>query len=750
MKKTEFQISIQIKLICLIFLFLFSFQALFSQRNIKYKDVYKVITERSKEEAYSLLLVFQKQEPFNANTYLQLGLLAQYWSKEYDALTNLKDVEYFIYNTNLYFGLAYSKVDQKEIRKNDKFYQNIERFKNVESIDFEAVKLFIQEQIDANNEYKKNVKIVTNYFNLSILHYNNCINIFKEINTSNNKIKDIYLTADNELLEKLNKLENSFDSTIYYLQNYQTAIKNYPIKNYNQKYKLLPIETYRLHGLTSSDFLQDEIPIWDYRTWVKNVKQILDSDIKDMRVLITKADDQLNQDINMVLNSRDFKPDFNVQKVDEKLKFKIGKFDHKSLLLELFKYKESKLDFLVLNRDPLNNPKDSLSGFTFQQKSRFYASLIDKKNYCDSLNNSFSNRINSYDLNKYKDFFTNIYGGEAGLNNYCKFEKLFTNQTLNNSLNQYKEFFITSSKQKNTPDSIVYKNSKIQLNKSNINIDKAEIGKYYTSNIQKNNAGDFYITGYIKQDNSKSSAFVAKTNKLESIRWLQIIAPEKQEKFFASSIFSKEDGCEVIFNLIDTPFVHNQIIGFDSEGKPKEKIEVGIAGYPRYFSYDEINQKYLMVFKGLNTDPMDCLSDELIICQYDGLSKQEEWVDTLKLNGTFVDIVKMNQNIFMFTNFTNYQTPAKNITSEAGNSPEATNSLLIVLDENGKIKNETPILYREAFHIDKTIKIGSNAINLIGFKNPLSKIQQLNENEQGNFLYLLLNSNGEVYFDNWK
>ena len=57
-----------------------------------------------------------------------------------------------------------SKIDQKEVRKNDKFYLNIDRFKNREKIEFEEIKSFIQEQIDANNEYSKNVQIVTKLF----------------------------------------------------------------------------------------------------------------------------------------------------------------------------------------------------------------------------------------------------------------------------------------------------------------------------------------------------------------------------------------------------------------------------------------------------------------------------------------------------------------------------------------------------------------------------------------------------------
>ncbi len=742
MKRTENTISYSSKIISIILFILIAVQSISAQRNLKYKDVFNVVNEKSKEEAYSLLLVFQKQDPFFANTYLQLGLLAQYWSKDYDALTNLKDVEFFIYNTNLYYGLALSKIDQKEVRKNDKYYMNIERFKGTEEIDFEAVKIFIQEQLDANLEYKKNVQIVTKYFNSSILHYNNCIKIFKEINTSNNKIKDIYLTSGKEFLDKLGELESSFDSTIYYLQNYQTAIKNYPIKSYYQKYKLLPIETYRLHGLTGSDFLQDEILIWDYKTWIKNVKQVLVADIALMRSLIKKADEKLNNDINLLIESADFKSDVNYYKIDEKLKFKIGKFDHNSILLHFFKYKESKLDFLAATKDPLNNLSDSLSQFTYNQKARYYESLIIKKAICDSLNDFYFNQINSYDLNKYNDFFTDNYGGVEGLKNYSTNEKSFLNQSLSASLNNYKGFMTITENRIAFKDTILYKNSKISLNKSNISHDAAKPGKYYTSSTHQNASGDYYITGYIKLDN-KVSAFVAKTVKLESIKWLQLISPEKQEKIFGIYIVSKEDGCDVLINVYETQILKNRILAFDIEGKQKEKIEIEVNSFPRYFNFDEINQKYLIVFKGTKSDVSACYDDDLIVGQYDAISKGELWLNKLALKGSFVDIVKMDQNIFVFTSFYSYSSTDKTIESTAGNSSSTTNAFLFILNESGKLINETPILNTKTFNIIKVIKNSSNAINLIGFKKSSTESDELSD-----FLYLLLNSKGEVYFTN--
>jgi len=726
-------------------------QDVWGQKNLRYKDVYNVVSEKSKEEAYSLLLVFQKQEPFFANTYFQLGLISQYWSKDYDALTNLRDVEFFIYNTGLYFGLAKSKIDSKEIRKNDKFYMNVARFQKFEKLEADEVNAFIDEQIAANIEYKKNVYIVTNLFNASILHYNKCINLFKEINTNNNKIKDIYLTAGSSFNNQLNELESSFDSTIYYLQNYQTAIKNYPIKEYNQKYKLLPIETYRLQGLTSSDFLKNEIPIWDYGTWVKKVKQVINGDIKELRAGIDKADNLLNKNTNLLLDTKEYKADFELPHIDERLKFKIGKYDHKSILLDLFKYKESKIDFLSLSKNPINNIDDTLTDYTIAQKARFYEELLNKKIICDSLNQNFITNVNPYDLNKYSDFFTNKYGGETGLKTYSKNESNLLESNLDKSFDNYKKYLIAFSKLSKQLDSIPYKEEAIPLTKSIVDFEKAIENKYYTIDFQKLNNGDYYITGYTKQKTTETQAFIARSNKLEGIKWMKLIPLSKQGNSTGTIIQPKEDGCEVVCNLVENGTVYNQILAFDETGKQKEKFNLLTEGFPRYFSYDDINQQYLLVFKGNKPNEVDCLNDELTINQIDANSKETKWEKNLKLKGQFIDIIRMNEEIFLFANFSEYNSDSISFTSKAGIAPTSTNTMIIVIDKNGMIKKINPILKNSPYFIAKVIKINSNVINMVGLKHNLVDLYKTEEqNIDGKFLYQLVDANAEVYYDNWK
>jgi hypothetical protein len=733
-----------------VFIFFFSNQFAFGQKNLKYKDVFKTVEEKSKEEAYSVLLVYQKQDPFFANTYLQLGMISQFWSKDYDPLTNIKDVEFFIYNTNLYYGLALSKIDQKEVRKNIKYYLNIDRFKGREEVEFEEVRSYIQEQMDANTEYSKNVQIVTRLFNLSIKHYNNCVRIFKEINSNNNKIKDIYLTASARFLENLNELESSFDSTIYYLQNYQTAIKSYPIKSYNQKYKLLPIETYRLHGLTGSDFLNDEIPIWNYGVWVKNIKQVLNTEIADMRNQINIADQKLNENISMLTEAREYKPDFTRLKVDEKLKYKIGKYDYQSILLKLFNFKESKINFIADLRNPVNNPKDTLTKFSLLEKARFYESVLNSKKKCDSLNKDISSSLNVYEINKYNDFVNSKYGGDAGLKNYLKNELSFLSSQLKNSHNHFKEYLIHSFATKRSLfDSIRYKNMPFTFVGNVANFANASPNVCNVTNYMSNSNGEVYLTGFLKEGNNPFHLFLAKINSKAEIIWLKVV-PSGANNSCGLFVEAKDDGCDVLLISSNDAAIQNLILTFDPDGKQKERFDLGINAIPRYFKYDEINQKYLVLFKGIKADQIECLDDELLVLQFDPILKKEIWKQSLKVKGVFNDVLTMNQNIFIVNSFTEYQSDLGYTSSGAGKSTKSTNAIIFVVDQNGNLSKEIPILDDKPFFITNVVKINSNTLNLLGFKSEFSETKNASIGDLGELVYLLLDANGNVFYENIK
>lgn len=733
----------------ILFVFLVNNSNLFAQRNLKYKDVFRTVVDKSKEEAYSTLLIYQKQDPYFPNTYFQLGLIAQYWSKDYDALTNIRDVRLFIYNTNLYFGLAKGKITEKDVRKNAEYYKNVKGLSEIEKPSFEDVRFFISERMDENKEYEKNVNIVTNYFNSSIIHYNNCIRIFKDINENNRKIKDIFLTADEVFLKKLEQLESSFDSTIFYLQNYQTALKNYPIKDYNQKYKLFPIETYRLQGLTGSNFLNDEIRLWDYGSWTKELRKVLNNEIKPLRNDIEKANSKLDKSIAEIQKSKNYKLDFNTYTVDEKLINLIGKFDYNSILIALFKYKTAKQNFLAFTKIPLNDVKDTTSTYSLLQKARYYNELVKKKEPVDSLRADFEKRIKPEDIRKYKQFFEDNYGGDSGLKSFAQNEATFLNTTVEQSINNYKIFVLRDLLHSHSIVDLPYHNKVIHLKIENKDFNEAKAGEYVITALNKDNSGNYYAAGYMKQKNPGVSAFVLKTNKLNNIEWLKLYPVSKSADDYGSFVQATETGCELLITSIKDNQIKNYIYRLDQSGKLSSKKDISVALIPRYFNYDEINQNYLIAFKGMSIDNFESLSDNLVINRYKGNDFSQEWTSVLNVKGSLVNILKMNQSYFVFSNFTKFAAGSKIISSKAGVEEAQTNALLTVLNENGQLEKSLPYESTNPYFITNAFKLNSNTINLFGFKQPLMSICSAKPENFLKPLYLLIDANGTIYFDNW-
>ena len=240
-----------------------------AQRRLKYKDIYEIIIQGDKETSYTQLLAYQKQDPQFASTYFQLALIAKVWAKQYDPLTDFKMAQFFIYNTKLYFGLAKLKMIA-ESGKNREYYENAGIVPAKKKISPEEIAAFIDSNMVEIKEYERQITAISNYFSKTVEYYNNCVFLFKEVNRDYDKVKDIYLGSEKELIDKLTKIKIKFDSTIICFNNYSQAIKEYPILNYHQKYELKSIETFRLDGLTNANFLQNDIVLWNYSSCLLN------------------------------------------------------------------------------------------------------------------------------------------------------------------------------------------------------------------------------------------------------------------------------------------------------------------------------------------------------------------------------------------------------------------------------------------------------------------------------------------------
>jgi len=714
-----------------------------SQRKLKYKDVFDAAQNKSKPEAYTLLLSFQKQDPFFANSYFQLGAIAKFWAKDYDPLTKLPEATLFIYNTKLYYGLAKLKLAE-EGTKNRELYENSGIVPANKKLTVEEITKFIENQIIDIKEYETKIIIITNYYNKSVESYNKCVEEFKNINTDFSTIKDMLLNTDTELLKKIDKIESNFDSTIYYFNKYKTEIATFPIRSYNQQYQLKSIETFRLDGLTNANFLNNSITLWNYGEWTKNVKNELNNQIKENRISIDITNKELNKSFENIINSN-YTDDIKQYEIDKKQYYRIEKYDYNSLVSNLFSSKEKTNEYLIFSKNTLNNPQTK--GISLQKRCIYQKELIDKKRIADSINDIFSKNISENKISKYKDFFFNNYNGNQGLSNYSTSLKTTVENTQNQSFENLKQSLI-SNLFFDLSDTSFFNNKEIKISAKIVipDISNVVINNYYTTEIIQTTENEYLISGYTK-NKTKITGFIAIASQDKKI--LKLIRTENTSTSNDICLLSAvcSNSYFTILHSRTEKETKNILFQYDKNGVLQKKYDFGISDVPRMIKYDEINDNIMVVFMGNEFNSITNKSNLETIISLNLQSSELNFKQEIKVSGTIFDIIKMDTNFFIFNNFTSYtSTNGTTITSTAGNLN--TNIYLTILNEKGLVQNEHCFLTKTPIFGIKASKINSNVINILGLvTNNTNITSEIIKNNK--LYYSLISFKGEKIYSNW-
>ena len=710
-----------------------------SAERLKYDAVYKSVLSGNKDEAYTLLLAYQRQDPGFANTYFQLGIIAKEWAKSYNPYKEFIYTKLFIYNAKLYFNLA--KLYMKnEKGKNRSYYKNAPIIPKGKKLQIEDINSYIDSQIEDIEDYEKNVVKIVNFYNKSSDSYNSCVSLFMKINSDYAKIKNIYLSEDPKLFSEMQKLESDFDSTLIYFQLYKEALNKFPIQNYNQSYKLKNIITYRLDGLTYSDFLQNNILLWDYKNWVHDVKQVKESIIKNSRAEILNLDSEIKSKINTVLNG-EYSDHYPKYKTDEKFIYKIEKFDNNSLLLKLFKLNETKLNFLNFFKKEINDPV-FVTKFPISKRAEYCNNFFSEKAYADSINKIFLSAVKPEQIKKHINFYVSNYGGLNGLKEYSFRQDLFFDAKLKDALLNLKKQMYYSTYQIDT-DSLIYNKKLISKKIVNPveNIPGPDVYRITGFNETKDN--QLWINGYYVSDDNEKNGFVGYSEDKKHIKFIKTSGKNKSYNLVSSAF---NDGCWVITTTLGDE-IKNTLIRYNNSGKQEFSQELSYHIVPRLMKYDDINNTLLIVFNGKSLNPISDDSEQIIF-HYNPNDQLQTYEVKMQAKATVFDMIRVNNKTLLFSNFVNYNDLNGNIVySKAGSQNNKTNILVTILSK-GMVKKQIPFFNPNPFFGVKALKINSNTLNILGYKSELitTNYNTLSIKE---LYYELIDAQGEKIYSAW-
>lgn len=723
--------------ILLVISFLFVFYA---NSQTKYKDVFELIKHQSDNEAYQTLQEFSRQRnnSHSASLY-KMGIILERRVANYDPFLQATAVERAIYDAELYFGLAKHNFDERIARQDGHFFTDVPKAdKSSKAPTYQEISEDINKHLEAATKHK-------NYFlqNRENLYkaadkYNECIAIFNDICRTNAKLKDLYFLVDNQLQQRLELLQSDFDSTLFYLNELQKSLAEYPMLDYKFKYRLNPIEIYRMHGLTQANFLAQEIQLWDFSAWLKKFDNVRRSEVSFLYESVLSLDAQHAEYMQKLENKNDSAVPANYC-ISPYILNKIRKYDNTSLANLLLSYQQSQINYA----QQLVSYKIDTSLLAFGAnlpQSTYFDKSLKTKSEADSLLILFEKNINAEGIKKYSNLFNKKYNGEKGLQKYVKQQQEYNVGLFTKAVNDFSAH-IQQFGQRDTVNNNVLVHTGDTL-WAQVVAPNVTWGVGYFVNTKSVNArNETIIAGTYVGKRNERHGFVAKLDTACNILWLRIL---KNGDINRSCLFAEPINNDVVAILTTTSragAIRNFMVLLDDDGNVKQTTEIKVPQMPRKLIVDDISNNFIVAFSGTSNQKFVAENCDLQISCLDAKFKTI-WNKTLKFNGYLVNILKNNNIYYLYGAFSK-------ITSLDGEEINLDGSTAIFqysIDAEGNWQNGEHYEFKQSVYPLWAAKIDNTRAEII-VKTEVESSQNQDDNESA---YLQFSFDGNELYSTLK
>lgn len=380
----------------------------FSQK-VKYKDLFLLLNTKQYDVAEPFLKKFLKDNPEHPNALLNMGIIYQEKSNKDDVLKQTVLLTQHIDSAIIFYERAYKEIDEKEVKKNDEYYESYKR-RDLRTGDF-AIKLSdVQYDVDKRmqglKERKTRVLLLKDQFGTTESLYAKANDSFKALQAAYGGEKELLLRSNDAVLAAITHVGNAFDSAMAAFKNYKTTSQLLGKTGYNQILNPQEIKDFKRDGSSGADFMQDDLRVWDYKSWSQTCLATIDKEIKPLREGLISYDMEINK-----LRERLKKDSTNIQSelnqlVQKSPKASLKKVDADPLPAALFDMKIAELYYaneLVVSK-PL---KDSID--VSLQLRRVDAELK-QVTKLDSISGMLLKRDIDTESQNYNHFVTSAYG----------------------------------------------------------------------------------------------------------------------------------------------------------------------------------------------------------------------------------------------------------------------------------------------------------------------------------------------------
>ncbi len=281
-----------------------------SGQKIKYKDLYPQLAAKNYEEAGAQLIQYlsDPKKGEEANPNLQMGL----WLEDRFLKYNVVDDSSKVYEVGdsavFFFEKAKSLIDEKELKKNDEYYQSFFR-RDLRTgkfgIKVSDVHLDIENKVEAIETRIASVKDMHRMVSEIEDNQSAAMNQYKEITQQFAKYNNLLIGADAEIQEQLNQVELSGKQAVGKAKDVQGLAKELGSDKYIQDPELKTIANYGVDGMNASELRSGTISIWNFEEWARETKSQIIGGVALFKTMVKNYAEEVREKKKKVKSSQD-------------------------------------------------------------------------------------------------------------------------------------------------------------------------------------------------------------------------------------------------------------------------------------------------------------------------------------------------------------------------------------------------------------------------------------------------------------
>ena len=690
---------------------LLSTLASFGQR---YRDVFPQVVGADDDYAFDILNSYLQTDPDNPNANLRIAKIYLSRYKQIDILREYERALALAEQAKYKLIKAKVTVTDKEVKKNDEYYIGI---LPDGQLSYQAIATYIDTEYAAVEEFMEKLPPIYTEFTKSVEKYDQAVKSYAEIVGAHTSLKELYLLFDEDLGISLQALKVNYDSTKIYFDNYLKLREAYNVNAVNQNYSETPIKVYRLDGLvTQINFIQPQIMLWDYASWVDSVSVVVGSNISTLRADLIKNDKKLKEALVRV-KTVEFPDSFKVVKVDKALIFNLMKYDYKNSLVPYLNYQEFKQTLIV---DQKRKIYFDTAMITVDRKLAYFNDMMYSAKRADSIIHDFELKFNTTQLSRHQEFIDESFGSAESLKKYMGDEKVENKALFMSQVENIKSSILISDFADTAGIEVKHRKMIIPTFVVDKPVTELEVNYLQTQHILSSADESKYIAGHQITDPKlqNTEVAIAKLSAENKVIWFksmdfEIDSAGADANHYLGDVRITSEGVIAIIRSIalDQSQVINTIIHLTSDGEVKFTKRIKTELFPRELLYDERSNLFILSFFGDN-DMMDVKSNsELSVRGVNGLG-DEVWHYDVAYSGNYLQMLTTQSQILLSGNYS----LIKNEAGRTFSKPSGTNGFIMSLDYSGALKKIKCYASDADYEITTFHKVSDRNLNLIGNK----------------------------------